>query len=149
MFTDRRLLRGGMISALGVVWVLIALGMPNGFVSLLAFIVPAGLITLAATWLVFTFAGDLFSWSRAARSVIGGAHVLTPFLAYSVGVSRSQDLTTKFLFLVAVAWAASMGGTLWNLAGATHDAFEEWNQNRRARRANRRTNRLRRVYVPG
>lgn len=147
MFSDRRLLRGGIISGLGVGWVLIALGMPNGFINLLAFIAPAGLLAVASTWLFFTFAGDLFTWSRATRSVIAGVLVLTPLLSYFVGTSRSQGLTTKFLFLIAVGWAASMGGTLWNLAGATGDAFEEWQANRRARAA-RRTNRPRRVYLP-
>jgi len=148
MFSDRRLLRGGIISALGICWILVALGMPNGFIRLLVFIVPAGFLAVVSTWLFFTFAGDLFTWSRAVRSIVAGVLVLAPLLSYFVGTSRSQDLTTKFLVLVVVAWAASMGGTLWNLAGAVADAFREWRANHRAWRSTRRTGRSRRVYVP-
>jgi hypothetical protein len=141
MFSDRRLLTGGLFSALAVAWILIALVTPNGFMDVLVFLVPAGLLAIAAAWLFFTFAGNLFTWSRAATSVIATAAVLAPLLAYFFGTSRSEDLTTKFLFIVAVAWAASLGGTLWNLAGAASDAFREW-------RAGRRMNRPRRIYVP-
>lgn len=141
MFTDRRLLTGGVISALVVAWIFAVLRMPHGFTDVLVFLAPAALLALAAVWLFFTFAGNLFNWQRAAKSVFTGAILLAPVLAYFFGTSASQNLTTKFLFIVAVAWAASLGGTLWNLAGATSDAFREW-------RANRRMNRPRRVYVP-
>ncbi len=148
MFTDRRLLTGGVISALTVAWIFIALTMPNGFLNVLVFIVPAALLAIAGAWLFFTFAGSLFTWSRAARSVIIVALVLTPVLAFFFGTPLSQDLTTKFLFIVALAWAASMGGTLWNLAGAAGDAFREWRANRNVQRETRRMGRPRRVYVP-
>ena len=148
MFTDRRLLTGGVISALTVGWIFIALTMPNGFLNVLVFIVPAALLAIAGAWLFFTFAGSLFTWSRAARSVVIVALVLTPLLAFFFGTPLSQDLTTKFLFIVALAWAASMGGTLWNLAGAAGDAFKEWQASRNSRRETRRMARPRRVYVP-
>jgi hypothetical protein len=141
MFSDRRLLTGAIISALAVTWIFVALAMPGGFTGALVFLGPAALLSIAAVWLFFTFAGNLFTWSRAAKTVIGGVAVLTPVLAYFFGTSKGQDLTTKFLFLVAVAWAASLGGTLWNLAGAASDAFREW-------LASRRMNRPRKVYVP-
>ena len=148
MFTDRRLLTGGIISALTVAWIFIALTMPNGFLNVLVFIVPAALLAIAGAWVFFTFAGSLFTWSGAARSVVVAALVLTPILAFFFGTSLSQDLTTKFLFIVALAWAASMGGTVWNLAGAAVDAFREWRAGRNMRRETRRMHRPRRVYVP-
>ena len=148
MFTDRRLLTGGIISALTVAWIFIALTMPNGFLNVLVFFVPALLLALAGAWVVFTFAGSLFTWSRAARSVIIVALVLTPVLAFFFGTPLSQDLTTKFLFIVALAWGASIGGTLWNLAGAAGDAFKEWRASRNIRRETRRMSRPRRLYVP-
>ena len=141
MFSDRRLLTGGIISALAVAWMFVVLGMPNGLLDVLLFLVPAGLLSIAATWLFFRFAGNLFTWSRAAKTVIASTFVLAPVLAFFFGTPTSQNLTTKFLFIVAVAWAASLGGTLWNLAGAASDAFREW-------RASRSMNRPRRVYVP-
>jgi hypothetical protein len=148
MLTDRRLLTGGILSALTVAWIFIALTMPNGFLNVFVFFVPAALLAVAGAWLFFTFAGSLFTWSRAATSVVVVALVLTPILAFFFGTSLSQDLTTKFLFIVALAWAASMGGTLWNLAGAAGDAFREWRASRNMRRQTRRIGRPRRVYVP-
>lgn len=148
MLTDRRLLTGGIISALAIAWIFIALTMPNGFLNVFVFFVPAALLAVAGAWLFFTFAGSLFTWSRAARGVIVVALVLTPILAFFFGTPLSQDLTTKFLFIVALAWAASLGGTLWNLAGAAGDAFREWRASHNLRRNNRRTDRARRVYVP-
>ena len=148
MFTDRRILTGGIISVLTVAWIFIALTMPNGFVNVLVFIVPAALLAIAGAWVFFTFAGSLFTWSGAARSVVVAALMLTPILAYFFGTSLSQDLTTKFLFIVALAWAASMGGTLWNLAGAAGDAFSEWRGSRNTRRGRRPIRRPRRVYLP-
>jgi hypothetical protein len=148
MLTDRRLLTGGIISALTVAWIFIALTMPNGFLNVLVFFAPAALLAIAGAWVFFTFAGSLFSWSRAARSVVVVALSLTPILALFFGTPLSQDLTAKFLFIVALAWAASIGGTLWNLAGAAGDAFREWRANRNVRRHTRRTGRPRRVYAP-
>ena len=148
MLTDRRLLTGGIISALTVAWLFIALTMPNGFLNVLVFFAPAVLLAVAGAWLFFTFAGSLFTWSRAARSVVVVALVLTPVLAVFFGTSLSQDLTTKFLFIVALAWAASIGGTVWNLAGAAGDAFREWRAGHDMRREARRMRRPRRVYVP-
>jgi hypothetical protein len=148
MFTDRRLLTGAIISALTVAWIFIALTMPNGFLNVLVFFAPAALLAIAGAWLFFTFAGSLFTWSRAARSVVIVAIVLTPILALFFGTSLSQDLTTKFLFIVALAWAASIGGTVWNLARAAGDAFREWRASRNVRRHTRRMGRPRRVYAP-
>ena len=148
MFTDRRLLTGGIISALTVAWVFIALTMPNGFLNVLVFFVPAALLAIAGVWLFFTFAGTLFTWSRAATSVVIVALVLTPILAFFFGTPLTQDLTTKFLFIVTLAWAASIGGTVWNLAGAARDAFKEWRASHNMRRNTRRMGRARRVYVP-
>jgi hypothetical protein len=147
MFTDRRLLTGGIISALTVAWLFIAVTMPNGFLNVLVFIVPAALLAIAGVWVVFTFAGNLFTWSRAARSVVIASLVLTPILAFFFGTPLSQDVTTKFLFIVALAWAASMGGTLWNIAAAAGDAFREWRASRNIRVKTRRMGRHRRVYV--
>jgi hypothetical protein len=141
VFSERRLLAGGMVSALVVVWLLIALGTPLGFSSLLIFLGPSLLLAGAVAWLFFTFAGDFFSWSRAFRSVMVGAAVLTPVFTYFFGDSPDQDLISKFLFMIAVGWAASLGGVLWSLAGATRDALKEW-------RGERRTTRLRKMYVP-
>lgn len=141
MFNERRLLAGGLVSALAVVWIFVALGTPDGLADLVRFLGPAMLLAVAVAWLFFTFAGNLFTWSRAIRSVIVGAAVLTPVLAYFFSASKDQNLMTKFLFMVAVGWAASLGGTLWSLAGAASDAFREW-------RDDRRTNRRRRLYVP-
>jgi hypothetical protein len=141
VFTDRRLLNGAIISALAVAWIFIVVAMPNGFMDVAVFVAPAALLAVAAVWTFFTFAGNLFTWSRAAKSVVLTAAALAPILAFFFGTSSSQNLTTKFLFIVAVAWAASLGGTLWNLAGAASDAFREW-------RVARGMNRRRRVYVP-
>jgi|SRR5688572_12385132 len=141
MFTDRRLLTGGVISALVVAWMFAVLGMPHGMMDGLKFLVPSALLAIAAVWVFFTFAGSLFTWSRAAGSVIASTVILAPLIAFFFGTSATQNLTTKFLFIVAVAWAASLGGTLWNLAGAAGDAFREW-------RTSRRMNRPRRIYVP-
>ena len=148
MLTDRRLFTGGIISVLTTAWIFTALTMPNGFLNVLVFIVPATLLATAGAWLFFTFAGSLFTWSRAARSVITVTVVLTPVLAFFFGTPLRQDLTTKFLFIVVLAWATSMGGTLWNLGGAAGDAFREWRASRRLRGQKRRTGRPRRVYVP-
>ena len=52
-----------------------------------------------------------------------------------------RTVMAKFLFMIAVWWAASLGGTLWSLGGAAADAFKEW-------KTNRRLNQPRRVYVP-
>jgi hypothetical protein len=141
VFSERRLLTGGMAAALTVAWIFVALGTPNGFPDLLKFLGPAALLAIAVAWLFFTFAGTLFTWSRAAKSVIVGIAVLTPVLTYFFSTSKDQNLMTKFLFMIAVGWAASLGGTLWSLAGATHDAFREW-------RDDRRVSRRRRQYVP-
>ena len=141
MFTDRRILTGGVISALVVAWIFAVLRMPHGVTDVLVFLAPAALLALAAVWLFFTFAGNLFNWQRAGKSILTGAIVLAPVLAYFFGSSASEDLTTKFLFIVAVAWAASLGGTLWNLVGAAGDAFREW-------RTSRSVSRPRRIYVP-
>lgn len=141
MFNQRRLLTGGIVSALAAAWILIALGAPNGLPDLLTFVGPAALVAVAVAWLFFTFAGNLFSWQRAVKSVIVGVAVLTPVLAYFFSTSKDQNLMAKFLFMVAVGWAASLGGTLWGLAGAASDAFREW-------RVTRRMNGRRKVYVP-
>ena len=141
MFTDRRILTGGVISALVVAWIFAVLRMPHGLTDVLLFFAPAALLATAGAWLFFTFAGNLFNWQRAAKSIVTGAILLAPVLAYFFGSSASQTLTTKFLFIVTVAWAASLGGTLWNLAGAAGDAFREW-------RTGRRMSRPRRIYVP-
>lgn len=141
MFSERRLLTGGLLAALAVAWTFVALWTPNGFSDLLRFAGPAVLLALATAWLFFTFAGDLFTWSRAIRSVVAGAAALTPALAYLFGRSNDPDLMAKFMFLIAVGWAASLGGTLWSLGGAAADAFKEW-------KTNRRLNQPRRVYVP-
>jgi hypothetical protein len=148
MFTDRRILTGGIISAFTIAWIFVVVAMPNGFLNVLVFIAPAALLAIAGAWLFFTFAGSLFTWSGAARSVVIVALVLAPVLAFFFETSLSQNLTTKFLFIVALAWAASMGGTLWNLAGAAGDAFREWRASRNIRRETRRMRRPRRVYVP-
>jgi uncharacterized membrane protein len=141
MFSERRLLTGGIVSALAVAWTFVALGTPDGFSDLIRFLGPAVLLALAVAWLFFTFAGDLFTRSRAVRSVVAGAAVMTPVLAYLFGTSNDPDLIATFLFMIAVGWAASLGGTLWSLGGAAADAFKEW-------RAGRRIKRPRRVYVP-
>lgn len=141
MFSERRLLTGGAISALAVAWTFVALWAPNGFSDLLRFLGPAMLLALAVAWLFFTFAGNLFTWSRAIRSVVAGGAVLTPVLAYLFGTSTDPDLVAKFLFMIALGWAASLGGTLWSLGGAALDAFKEW-------RIARHLNPSRRVYVP-
>ena len=141
MFTERRLLVGGMASAVAVAWLLIALGTPNGFSDLLIFLGPAVLLAVAVAWLFFTFAGDLFTWSRAFRSLTLGAAVLTPVLAYFFSRSEDQSLLSKFQFMIAVGWAASLGGVLWSLGGATKDALREW-------RGARRMSRIRKLYAP-
>lgn len=141
MFSERRLLAGGIVSALAVAWIFVALGTPDGFPDLLKFIGPAALLAMAIAWVFFTFAGNLFTWLRAIKSVIVGVAVLTPVLAYFFSTAKDQNLMTKFLFMIAMGWAASLGGTLWSLAGAVTDAFREW-------KADRRLNRNRRVYVP-
>jgi uncharacterized membrane protein len=141
MFSERRLLTGGAISALAVAWTFVALWVPNGFSDLLRFLGPAMLLALAVAWLFFTFAGNMFTWSRAIRSVVVGAVVLTPVLAYLFGTSNDPDLVAKFLFMIAIWWAASLGGTLWSLGGAALDAYREW-------RATRRMKRSRQVYAP-
>lgn len=127
-----------VVSAMAVIvfeWVVAAAGQANGFVDLLTFVGPAALLSVAVAWIFFTFAGRLFTWTRAFRSVLVGTAILTPVLAYAFATSSDQTLSTKFLFIIAVGWAASLGGTLWNLGSATGDAFKEW---RLARRANRR-----------
>lgn len=141
MFNERRLLAGGVVSAIAFAWVLIALGTPNGVSDLLIFLGPAVLLAVAVAWLFFSFAGDLFTWSRALRSVLVGAAVLTPVLTYFFSASNDQNLISKFLLMIAVGWAASLGGVLWSLTGATKDALSEW-------RGARQTNRLRKMYVP-
>ena len=141
LFSERRLLTGGLLAALAVAWTFVALWTPNGFSDLLRIAGPAILLTVAAAWLFFTFAGNLFTWPRAIRAVVAGTAVLTPLLAYLFGRSNDPDLMAKFLFMIAVGWAASLGGTLWSLGGAAKDAFNEW-------KADRRLSRMRRVYVP-
>jgi hypothetical protein len=141
MFSDKRLLTGGIVSGLAVEWILIALVTRNGFGDLFFYLGPGALLALAVAWLFFTFAGRLFSWSRAAVSVILGAAVVTPLLAYAFSTSKDPDLMAKFIFLIAVGWAASFGGTLWNVTGAARDALREWRLDRQAQRA-------RRIYVP-
>lgn len=141
MFSERRLLAGGIASALAVAWIFVALGTPRGLPDLLTFLGPAGLLAIAVAWLFFTFAGNLFTWSRAVKSVIVGVAVLTPVLAYFFSASKDQNLMAKFLFMIAMGWAASLGGTLWSLAGAIRDAFREWQDDRLV-------SRRRRQYVP-
>lgn len=141
MFSERRLFTGGLLAALAVAWIFVALWTPNGFSDLLRFLGPAMLLGVAVAWLFFTFAGNLFTWPRAIRSVVAGAAFLTPVLAYFFGTSEDPDLVAKFLFMIAIGWAASLGGTLWSLGGAAADAYREW-------RATRRMRRPRKVYVP-
>ena len=142
MFSDRRLLTGGIVSALAAEWVLIALVTRNGFADLFLYVGPAALLATAVAWLFFTFAGSLFTWSRAAASAIVGAAIVTPVLAHVFSASKDPDLVSKFVFMIAVGWAASLGGTLWNLGGAVKDAITEW-------RDDRAVSRSRRIYVPG
>ena len=141
MSSDKRLLIGGMSVALAIVWTLAAVGSPNGFRDLLRFLGPAILVSIALVWVVFTFAGSVFTWSRALRGIVVGTAVMAPVLAWFFRASKDPNLTSKFLFIIALAWAASLGGTLWKLAGSAHDAFKEW-------RAVRRMNRARKLYVP-
>jgi hypothetical protein len=141
MFSEKRLLRGGMLAALAAVWVLVALTTPNGFVDLVLYIGPAGVLAVAVGWLFFTFAGNLFTWPRAVVSVVLGAAVLSPVLAYFFSASKDQDLIAKFFFMIAVGWAASLGGILWSLGGAASDAVKEWRIDRKMRQP-------RKVFVP-
>ena len=141
LFSERRLFTGGLLAALAVAWTFVALWTPDGFPDLLRFAGPAVLLAIAAAWVFFTFAGNLFTWPRAIRSVVALTAVLTPVLAYFFGTSNDPDLVAKFLFMIAVAWAASLGGTLWSLGGRASDAFREWKDERRL-------NRIRRLYVP-
>jgi hypothetical protein len=141
MVNEKRIFKGGLISALVVEWILIALVMPNGFVDLMWNIGPAALLAVAFVWVFFTFADSLFTWRRAAMSVLVGAAITTPLLAYYFTTSNDQNIVAKFFFMIAVGWAASFGGTLWNLVGAVDDALKEW-------RAERRVTRVRKLYVP-
>jgi hypothetical protein len=141
MLNEKRLLTGGMLAALAAVWALVALVTPHGFVDLVSYIGPAAVLAVAVAWLFFTFAGNLFTWPRAVVSVLLGAAVLSPVLAYFFSESKDQDLIEKFFFMVAVGWAASLGGILWNLGGAASDALKEWRTERKMRQP-------RRVFVP-
>jgi hypothetical protein len=141
MFSQRRLLAGAIVSALAVEWIFIALASPNGFLDLARFTGPAALVSVATVWVFFTFAGNLFTWTRAIKSVVICAALTTPILTYFLSASNDPNLVSKFIFMVTVAWAASLGGTLWSLAGSVHDAFKEW-------RIERRNNSRRRIYVP-
>lgn len=116
-------------------WVVVATATSTAFLGLVRFMWIAALLSIAVAWLFFTFAGRLFTWPRAFRSVIAGTLVVTPLLAYYFAESRDQTLTEKFLFVIGVAWAATFGGTLWNLGAATGDALREW---REARHVGRR-----------
>lgn len=141
MVSEKRIIKGGLIGALAVEWILVALVTPRGFLDLLWNVGPAALLAVAFVWVFFTFADSLFTWHRAAMSVVIGAAIVTPLLAYYFTTSNDQDLVAKFFFLIAVAWAASFGGTVWNLVGAVHDALKEW-------RAERRLMGPRKLYVP-
>ncbi len=132
MLSHRRLLGAGAFAFVALGWVVVAMGTTNGFVDLLTFVAPAALLSIAVAWLFFTFAGRLFTWPRAFRSVLAGTAIVTPVLAYYFAASRDQTLSTKFLFMIAVGWAASLGGTLWNLGSAARDAFREWRLARHA-----------------
>ena len=141
MFSDKRLFTGGIVCALAVEWILISLVTRNGFVDLFFYLGPAALLTLAVAWLFFAFAGRRFTWSRVAVSVILGAALVAPLLAYAASATKDPGLMAKFIFMVAVGWAAIFGGTLWNVTGAARDALREWRLDREAQRA-------RRIYVP-
>lgn len=141
MLSVKRLFRGEILAAIGAIWVLVALTTPNGFVDLVLYIGPAALLAVATVWLFFTFAGSLFSWQRAVLSVLIATAVLSPVLAHFFSGSKDQNLIAKFFFMIAVGWAASLGGILWNLGGAASDALKEWRNERRARDA-------RKLYVP-
>ena len=132
MLSHRRLLAAGAFALIALEWVVVAAGRANGFVDLLTFVGPAALLSVAVAWLFFTFAGRLFTWPRAFRSVLAGTAILTPVVAYYFAASRDQTLGTKFLVMIAVGWAASLGGTLWNLGSAAGDAFREWRLARQA-----------------
>ena len=141
MVSAKRIFKGGVISALVVEWILIALVTPNGIIDLIWNIPPAALLAVAVVWVFFTFADPLFSWPRALTSVLVGTAITTPLVAYYFSTSKDQDIIAKFLFMIAVGWAASFGGTVWNLVGAANDAWKEW-------RAERRLPRARKFYVP-
>ena len=141
MFSARRLITGGILAAIVTVWVLVALTTPRGFTDLVLYVGPAGMLAVAVAWLFFTFAGELFTWPRAAVSIVLGAAILSPVLAYFFSASKDQDLIAKFFFMIAVGWAASLGGILWNLGGAAGDALKEW-------RGERKASEPRRVLVP-
>jgi hypothetical protein len=141
MFSEKRLITGGILAALAAVWVLVALTTQHGFTDLVLYVGPAGVLAVAVAWLFFTFAGELFTWPRAVVSVVLGAAVLSPVLAYFFSASKDQDLIAKFFFMIAVGWAASLGGILWNLGGAASDALKEWRIERKMRQP-------RKVFVP-
>ena len=124
MFSDKRLFTGGIACALAVEWILISLVTRNGFVDLFFYLGPAALLTLAVAWLF-----------------ILGAALVAPLLAYAASATKDPGLMAKFIFMVAVGWAAIFGGTLWNVTGAARDALREWRLDREAQRA-------RRIYVP-
>jgi hypothetical protein len=141
MVDTKRIIKGGLIGALVVEWILIALVTPRGFLDLLWNVGPAALLAIAFVWVFFTFADSLFTWRRAWMSVVIGAAFTTPLLAYYFTKSNDQNVIAKFFFMIAVGWAASLGGTIWNLVGAIEDALKEW-------RAERRLRAPRKVYVP-
>lgn len=141
MFSEKRLLTGEIVAVLITVWVLVAVTTPNGFIDIAQYIGPAALLAMATAWVFFTFAGTLFTWPRAIMSLLIGTAALSPLLAYFFSASKDQDLIAKFFFMIAVGWAAILGGIVWNLGGAASDALKEWRNERRARDA-------RKLYVP-
>lgn len=141
MVSQKRIVKGGFIGALVAEWILIALVMPNGFLDIVWFVGPAALASAVIVWVFFTFADPLFTWRRATVSVLIGTAIVTPPLAYYFSTSNDENLIAKFFFMIAVGWAATLGGTLWNLVGAANDAFREW-------RSERRLTHRRKLYVP-
>jgi hypothetical protein len=137
MLGQRRFLAAVITALVAFEWVVAAEQMTGGLMAVLRFVVPAALLSLAVAWLFFTFAGRLFTWPRAFRSVLGGTGVVTPLLALYYSASKDETLITQFLFMIAVGWAASLGGIFWNLGSAVGDAFGEWRHEKQS--ASRRT----------
>ena len=137
MLSHPRILLAAFSALVVFTWVVVAETTSIGFFGLLRFIWPAGLLSIAVAWLFFTFAGRLFTWPRALRSVIACTAVLTPVIAYYFAASRDQTVTAEFLFVVAVLWASTLAGTLWNLATAADQALKEWLMSRHTRHVRR------------
>jgi hypothetical protein len=149
MWSPKRVQSGAAAGVALALWLLVALQSPGAPISLLLLAAPAALIGFSLGWLVHGFGGKRLTWLAAARSALLGAAFLTPGLRALQLIGNLSTLSSAFIILIALSASAVLGGTLWGIAGAVDDAFDEWRSARRRSAQSAGSAHGHRLHIPG